>query len=367
MVASAPFPVLVLTAVLSCGLAACEAPAPLPPPSSRSGPSTLSPLPPAGPTSAAPRVASTIAIADGPESMVVDPNNELYTSDHGTVVLIDIGQAETGKFPGEAAIVGSDSGDLAFDAEAGLLYVATENRKGAGTVTVLNVDRRFDDRTGKAGEFKVIDTIELGKGRLPDQLGLDAGADALFVLSSTSEMVVIDTRSRKVTGRIRVGYRDDDGHQQAALALAVDPRAGTVIVGSTGRSWVIETKSLHVKTVDTDGGGPMTVDPTTGHGFIPREGEGTVTVVDTTTGTVVKTISVGFRSGTGPVAVDASAGLAYLPVAGALVVIDTSTLEVVKRIPPPEGSDSWRALVVDPSTGFFYMKAGGNILVVKGS
>ena len=55
----------------------------------------------------------------------------------------------------------------------------------------------------------------------------------------------------------------------------------------------------------------MTVDATTGHAFIANEGDGTVTVVDTTTRKVVKTITAGGR-GVEKVAIDPAAGLAYV-------------------------------------------------------
>lgn len=364
MAAPAPFRAMLLTAVLVCGVAACGLSSPGPSPSVPSVP-TASPSVTVA-ADAAVRVAARIPIADGPSGMLLDPSNELYTSDRGAVVITDIDGAGSGQFPWERVVVGDTSGDIALDSRSGLLYVATQDSRGVGTVTVVNIDRHLDTRTGQPRQSEVVDTIALDQGGQPDQLDLDLQAGLLFVLGSDSLVSVIDTRSREVTDALQLGYRDGGGRQHIALGLAVDARAGTAIVSSTARSWLIDTRSLQVKVVDTDGGGPVTVDSTTQRAFIPNEGDGTVTVVDTATGKVVGTIAVGFHSGSGPVTVDPKTALAYLPVVqgGNLVVIDTRKLEVMKRLPPPEASRQWGDVVVDPSTGFLYVKAGGEVLLV---
>ena len=108
----------------------------------------------------------------------------------------------------------------------------------------------------------------------------------------------------------------------------------------------------------------MTADATTGHAFIANEGDGTVTVIDTT-GKVVKTITAGGRR-IEKVAIDPTAGLAYVTGVdydGALDVVDTKTLKVVTTMPRPEGERYWGGLA-DPSTGFLYAGSAGSVLVI---
>ena len=365
--------VLVLTVAFGWAMTACTAADepglwPTRSPSSSPAPALTSSAEPSSsaPPSTAVEIAHRIPIGDGPSVMVLDPGIELFTSYGGTVSIINIDQTRTGQFPQETLSVGPYSGALAIDVKAGLLYVATENRKGVATIAVLDFKRGVETRTGEEREAKVIDTIVLGEGNQPNFLALDPKTGSLFVLDH-STLRVINTKSRKVTHTIPVGRRDSDGTWRMPLGLAVDPKAGVAIVSRSARSWIIDTKSYAVEGINTGGGGPVTVDSTTSQAFIPNQEDGTVTVVDTTTRKLVKTIRVGDRFGpSGPVAVDPTAGLAYVTWwnDSALAVVDTKTLKVVERIPRIKGEVVEAPLVVDPSTGSLYLASHGSVLVI---
>ncbi|WP_157720494.1 YncE family protein [Friedmanniella luteola] len=338
-------------------------------PSARSSPapSTSATRPAVEPTSSTVKIAGRVAVAHPPPKMAIDPDNELYTSDHGTVTITDIDKAESGEFPRDSIEIGVVSGGLAVDPASGLLYAGTQTSTGQGVVAVVNIDRRLDNQTGAPRKFEVVDRIPLRSRGVPHQLALDREAHSLFVLTSAlGTVAVIDTRNREIVAALPVGFRQSGGHEAVALGVDVDTRAGTAIVSGSARSWIIDTTSLTMTAVETGGGGPVTVDSTTGQAFIPNEGDGTVTVLDTTTGAIKKTIQAAFHSGTGALAINPDLQLAYLPVAqdGMLLVLDTKTLRLVRKIPPPVHAHSWGELAVDTTTNFLYAADGGTVTIV---
>jgi YVTN family beta-propeller protein len=138
--------------------------------------------------------------------------------------------------------------------------------------------------------------------------------------------------------------------------VAADPAAGTVYVTNAedGTVSVIDTATGTVTATIGVGSGPdgVAVDPATGTVYVANEFDKTVSVIDTATGTVTATIGVG----TSPfgVAVDPAAGTVFVTNSfdGTVSVIDTATQTVTATIPV---SSVTSGVAVDPATHAAYV------------
>jgi len=326
------FPVLALSVVLGSLLTACGIRDPSPPPT---------PAPP----SVAVKVVDKILIP-GAEFIIVDPRTHaVYVSDEeGTLSVV----ATSTHWAVKSIRLGEAPDALAFDSGAGRLYAAFDGR-GRDFGTVLVIDTH---------SFEAVDTIRIGKGGSLDGLAVDPPTGRLFVVHD-NELSVIDTGSRTVIRSMSI--------RKGADGVALDSDAGVAYVSGEQQVLAIDTKTLDVRDViDVEISGRMTVDSTTGHVFLGDQA-GSLTVIDSTTRKVVKTITVGGPYGPSQVVIDSSAGRGYVTGGSGqtIGVFDTKTLEVVEEIARPDGVEwNYWPLAVDPSTGLLYIGSQKSILVV---
>ncbi len=141
----------------------------------------------------------------------------------------------------------------------------------------------------------------------------------------------------------------------AVLAAVRRPKPGLVLgtvgVGQSPRFAAVDVRTGHAFVVNMGGPQSATV-TTTGAAASLAQGSftpGSVSMIDTRSGTLIRTIDAG-ESPTA-VAVDARHQRAYVLDAGSVYVLDTATGTLLRTISLRGGDDS---LTVDPSTGHVY-------------
>jgi YVTN family beta-propeller protein len=126
------------------------------------------------------------------------------------------------------------------------------------------------------GSYIADGTIPISGGPQPSGLSLNAGGTRLYVaLNMTNQVAVIDTATRAIVSRVAVGTYP--------YTTVMSANGAKVYVSNWGGR-------IPLPTDVTDGMFPVAVDPRTG---IPISG--TVSVIDTASNTVVKTIVVGLH------------------------------------------------------------------------
>src|SRR5262245_4671885 len=208
-----------------------------------------------------------VEVNDRPLGMVVSPNGKLLAVVTGSnfapraLHLIDVA-AKTLKqtIPIANSFVG-----VAFSPAGDRIYV------GGGASNDVKIFA-----SGATGTFAAAGTIPISGGSAPSGLSLSPDGNRLYVaLNMTHEVAVIDTTTNTIVRRVPVG---------------IYPYT-TVTSGDGGKVYVSNWGGKVPGPSDTtDGMFPVVVDPRTG---IPATG--TVSVIETSTNTVVRTIDVGLH------------------------------------------------------------------------
>lgn len=222
------------------------------------------------------------------------------------------------------------------DAAHHRVYIGTET---SGSVTVM------DDRTNR-----VVKVIHVG--REVEDLTLDRTSGMLYAVSSVaSRLSAINTSALRVTAVIR--------HLSDASGVAVDPSRHRLYVTESNANAVavIDTSSVRVIHTIKLPGDPqgIGVDTTLHRVFVGLFKLNRIAVIAESSGTSMGSVQVGTRP-VHPFRVDPSAHRLYVVDSGSstLSIIDTRSLHVVRTLRTgahPEGLDVWpgksRAYVSD--------------------
>src|SRR5262245_11206957 len=285
-------------------------------------------------------VGTHIEVNDRPLGMVVSPNGALLAVVTGSnfnpraLHLIDI---DTRTLKQTISIANSFVG-VAFSPAGDTIYV------GGGASNDVKIFK-----TAANGSFAANGTIAISGGPAPSGLSLNANGSRLYVaLNMTNEVAVIDTATRAIITRVPVGTYPYT----------------TVMSADGSKVYVTNWGGRRPGPTDvTDGMFPVVVDPRTG---IPVSG--TVSVIDTSSNTVLRSIDVGLH----PSGMAMSPGGDRLFVTNAnsdsISVIDTSTDSVVKTLhvgeAGPDGApilgSSPNAVTVSPDGKTIYVANAAN-------
>ncbi len=199
-----------------------------------------------------------------------------------------------------------------------------------GALSTLSAPLRSAD-----GPFHLVTEIKVGGEGGWDYLSVDSGARRLYV-SHATKVVVIDLDQNTVVGEIA----DTPGVH--GVALAPDLGRGLTSNGGENKAGIVDLKTLQtLSKVDTDKGPDgMLYDPGQQE-FYTFNGRGqSATVISAKSSTVVATIPLGGRPEFA--AVDVAAGRIYdnLEDKSEVVVIDTTTHQVVNRWPIAPGEEA---------------------------
>jgi YVTN family beta-propeller protein len=276
---------------------------------------------------------------------LVESTGELYvgSQDVDTITVID---AADGRVVDTLA-GGFDPGSIVPDQSAGVVYVADIDDRGTGGVTVID-----------AQSHGFVDRIQLPGTDGAWRMALDASRHRLFVTSNDGRISVVDTRARRFIRSIKVDAFPE--------GVAVEADEGTVFISDAGGIAGIDTETLRVlNRVQSGGRGMLTVDDEAGMLFAANQGEGTVTVFDTATLDVLRTIRVassGDRWGPWHVALDPSVRRAYVcGGVGVISVLDLETLDVLEMLAPEPGAQQafGTYAVVDTATNSVFITSFG--------
>jgi YVTN family beta-propeller protein len=275
-----------------------------------------------------------IDVADRPLGMIVNSTGDLLAVVTGSnfnpraLHLIDIG-SRTLK---QTVSIGSSFVGVDFDPAGNRIFV------GGGSDNDVKFFKRAPD-----GSFVTDGSIPI-PGSSPSGLKANGDGSRLYVaLNLKNSVAVIDTSSRTILAQIPVGT-----YPYATLVSADGSR---VYVSNWGGK-------VPGKGDFTDGMFPVVVDRRTG---IPVSG--TVSVIDTVTNTVVKTIDVGLHpcgmalSPTGDRLYVANANSDTISVIDTATAAVTKTLSVALRVPG-------RAPLLGSSPNAITVSPGGNTLYV---
>lgn len=286
----------------------------------------------------------TVPLSGSPAALVVDGRTErvfVTAARDGAGSVLD---ARTGALVGVMLIPGAA---LAVDERAGTVFAV-----GPTVVSMLDATN---------GRF----LRQLAVGETPTTVAVDARVGHAFVVDPGSNAVyMLDTRTGTVV-------RGQSMVMTPAL-VAVDEQGGQALVtsGSPFVSVLDARSGASVRTaVLRASGGPLAVDGRSGHVFVLDPGGNSVAMLDMRAGLVLRRIAVGLF----PVAlaIDARRGRAYVvsrdeatsfnpTTTGGVSVLDTRTGAVLRTI--PVGVDPV-AVAVDEESGRVFVATRGGTMV----
>lgn len=225
-----------------------------------------------------------------------------------------------------------------------------------------------------AGPYTVAATISVEGGAFG--LAVDPGTHTIYVANAANTVSVIDGATRSVTATVTVGRTPVDlGVDSSTHTLYVAGSDNTVSVIDEATRTVTATVALGKSPVD------LAVDSSTHTAYVTTGracgnagfcyGDGTVSVIDGATRTVVGTVAL--EGDTTDVAVDPGTHAVYVSTFGGVSVIDGATRTVTATVPLHVDSGSMHSypydLAVDPGTHTVYVTYGYNdtLSVVDGA
>jgi YVTN family beta-propeller protein len=195
-----------------------------------------------------------------------------------------------------------------------------------------------------AGTYAAAGTIPISGGSAPSGLSLSADGTRLYVaLNMTNEVAVIDTTTSTILARVKVG---------------IYPYT-TVVSADGSRVYVTNWGGKVPGPTDvTDGMFPIIVDPRTG---IPITG--TVSVIDTASNTVVKTIDTGLHPTGMALSPDGSRLYVTNGNSDTVSIIATATDAVVRTL-HVGGPEPWKETLLGASPNAVTVSPNGRTLYV---
>jgi YVTN family beta-propeller protein len=241
-------------------------------------------------------------LGSAPVALAVDgQTRRVFVANFGsaTVSVLD---AESGSALATTAVIPYPE-TLAIATQAGRVFVAS------GVTPPDRVDV-LDARSGRR-----VRAIAVGRGaagRGTHALAVDERSGHVFVTNALDNSVsVVDARSAAVVRTIPVGHTPlavmVDEHVSHAFVLGAGPwdngyssGQGTVSLLDTRSGAVLHTVSVGI------GASALAVDARSGYAFVANSGDGTLSVLDARSGIVVHTVAVGLHPSA--LAVDARSG-----------------------------------------------------------
>ncbi len=249
-----------------------------------------------------------LALGQGGRRIFVLAAGTDLTGGRGRLYALD---GESGSIQ-QSVLVGADATAVAVDAVRQRVLVTTRTG-AAATLTLYN-----------AATLAPVGRLTLDASSRPIAVAI-AGGRALIATSSGRMYLVDDATTRIVRvmqGGPGVAFIGLDA--QARRAFVADQVSDTVTVLDLTTGAVLRTVSVGL----TPSG--LAVDAATHRVLVTNAGDGTLTLLDSRTGAVVRTVAVG----TTPrgVAVDERSGLAVIPVAEGVSIVDAATGALLRRV-----------------------------------
>jgi YVTN family beta-propeller protein len=232
-------------------------------------------------------VSSTLAIADGPRGVAVNPaagtvyvvqeNSWVYMTKPPTATVID---AKTDSVTGTLNLFGISPGNAVASPDGSKIYVGGDVNSGAVDV--------IDTKTAAVSYFN--------SGDFTFGLAVHPDGSRLYLTSLSPDVVVVDLSSNTVTGTINVGNGPRDVAINAAGTRAYVPNADdntvSVIDVATGST----TINTVLKVINV-GNGPRgaALNQSGTRLYVTNQDDNTVSVIDTTNDgdAVIGTVNVG--------------------------------------------------------------------------
>ena len=272
-----------------------------------------------------PPAVRTSTVGSAPLALAVDGQTQrVFVANFAsaTVSMLDAG---SGAVLATTAVI-SYPDTLAIATKPGRVFVASG-------VAPLNPDRVdvLDARSGR-----LLRSVAVGRGT--HAVAVDEHRGHVFVANALDNSVsMVDARSDAVLRTIAVG--------PSPLAVTVDEHVGHAFVLNAGPSYngyssgystvdLLDTRSgavLHTVSVGI-GASALAVDARSGYAFVANSGDATVSMLDARTGTVVHTIAVGLHPDA--LAVDARSGHVFVANAydGSVSMVEARSGRVLRTL-----------------------------------
>ncbi|TFV58898.1 hypothetical protein E4P42_10400 [Mycobacterium sp. PS03-16] len=303
-----------------------------------------------------------IAVGGSPSGVVVSTapgDTRMYVANtaSGTVSVIDTAtgrviDVNTATSTVDAIRVGSSPGALALSPKGDRLYVANA---GSGTVSVIRTDtyQRIDANPTSS-------SMDITVGSLPSALQLSPNGDRLYVANRGSGTVsVIDTATLKRIDADPGSSSLDIRVGSSPAAMTLSGNGDRLFVANRGSGTVSVINTTTLKRIDADPGSSsldirvgsspaaLAVSPDGARLFVVNSGSGTVSVIDTATSQRIDADPSGsgldIRVGSAPTSIAFSKDGAVAFVANGpdtVSVIDTRTHAVVRTVTVDSSAES---------------------------
>lgn len=297
----------------------------------------------AGPTDR--RLPETIEIGQPGILLLDSPARMLYvvSQDSHSLLFIDT----TTRHIAATLDLGPDVGNVALDSAGRTLYVANPS---GDTVSVVSLDTR-----------QVTTTIPVGDA--PEEVVFDAPNHTLYVAnhgwegdesgSNEPSLSVVDTATNEAVSEIAIGVTRTEGTVSTNMGqMVLDSTANALYVRGAVLSVIDTQKREVVSRVAIPGdSGATALDPAANALFLGNQAEGTVSVFDTTSRAIVRTINA---SSPGQLILDDTQHVLYVTALdGSMAIIDSMSRELVRTF--PAGSLPIWGGVLDPVRNALYL------------
>lgn len=211
----------------------------------------------------------------------------------------------------------------------------------------------------------VVATVPVG--RAPFDVALDAGRGLAYLTTPSGSVAQTSQEPITVVDVVAHEVRSTSMVPAGPLGIALDSEQRKIYVTS-GRDTVtvVDATTFEVVEVLKVGNFPRDVktDPGAQLAIVSNAGDGSVTLIDTTTDTVIVTIAI---EGAGAIAVDAELHVAYIRGDSGATVLNTMTHEIVGEIgfdAASYGIVDIGVSSVDPLTHRVYFATGSSVTVL---